>query len=154
MRIHRLLPFAGLLLLLSCEKTDYSDTPYGIVNLTLYLGDKDKDLNNVYASKIITPNDVNTSQNEYAGFGGIIVYHHSDGSFRAYDISCPYEVNANTTIKADEERLTATCPKCGSKYDLENFGVPISGPSSENPKNKFLRSYRVIQSGNILSVRN
>lgn len=154
MRINRLLLLVGILCLLSCGKTEYSDIPYTRVSLTLYLGDKDRTLNDVYANKIITHKEINTSQNESAGFGGVMVYHHSSLLFLAYDIACPYEINANTTIAVDDGGLTATCPKCGSVYDLETYGNPVSGPSTESPGKKRLRQYSVIQSGDILRVTN
>lgn len=154
MRISRLLSFVCILCLLSCGKEEYSDIPSTPVNITLYLGDKDKELNAILAHKIITKNDINTSQREYAGFGGVLVYHHSNGTFQAFDIACPYEIKANTTIKVDPEGITATCPKCGSKFDLESFGGPISGPSVDNPGRKRLRPYIASQSGNIIRITN
>ena len=147
--------FVFILVLLSCGKTEQPDIPSRPVNLTIHLGDKDKELNSILASKIYTEKDINTSLNERAGFGGVLVYHSSNG-FLAFDAACPYEIDQNTRIKVDSNAITATCPKCGSTYSLDAGGVPISGPSSEYPERKRLRQfYNVAQlSGNKIQVWN
>lgn len=158
MKINRWLCLLCILCFLSCAKTEYSDIPLRPVNLTLYLGDKDKELNSVLAHKIYTKKNINASQMEAVGFGGVLVFHSSSGSnpFLAYDIACPYEINASITVQVDPSGMTATCPKCGSQYDLVYFGRPLSGPSAENPERKHLRAYNPIysQSENKLYISN
>lgn len=151
-KLNRLVFLVITLLILGCGKTEYSDVPSGFVNLTLYLGDKDKELNAVLSYKIFTHENINTSQREAAGFGGVIVYHSVNG-FVAFDIACPYEVNAKTTIIVNPDNLTASCPKCESKYSLD-FGAPMSGPSTENPERKRLRPYKVMKTGDKIYIGN
>ncbi|MDD2436195.1 MAG: (2Fe-2S)-binding protein [Massilibacteroides sp.] len=152
--INRLFPIIASFIFLSCGELEDSDIPSTYVNLTLDLTYEDKELNTVTAHKIYTTKDINTSQQEAVGFGGIIVYHSTLNGYVAYDIACPYELNANTVVTAEEFSLTATCPKCGSVYDLENGGRPLSGPSAENPGRKRLRIYSTTKVGNKIYVSN
>lgn len=140
MKINRFSILIISLVLFACGKTAYSDIPSYRVSLTLDLMFKDKELNSVLAHKIYTEQDINKAQNEYVGFGGVLVYHSVNG-FLAFDAACPYEVDRNTRIRVDESGLSATCPKCGSQYSLEAGGAPVSGPSTENPDRKRLRQY-------------
>ncbi|MDD4514858.1 hypothetical protein [Massilibacteroides sp.] len=143
------------LFLFSCGDSEYSDIPYSLVNLTLHLSDTDKELNTMTAHKIYTKNDINTSLKEAVGFGGVVVYHssYSSGTYKAYDIACPYELKQDVVINIEPYSSTGTCPICGSAYDLES-GAPISGPSSENPKGKRLRIYSTMVSGDKIYVGN
>lgn len=155
MKIKRFPFFVFILVLLSCGKTEQPDIPSWPVNLTIHLGDVDKELNSVLAHKIFTTNDINTSLNERVGFGGVLVYHSSNG-FLAYDAACPYEINKDIRIKVDDNAITATCPKCGSTYSLDAGGAPVSGPSSENPERKRLRQFYNVASisGNKIQIWN
>lgn len=155
MKTNRPILLLFALLLLSCGKTEYSDIPSRPVSLTLDLTFKDKELNSVLAHRIYTINDINTSQREYVGFGGVLVYHSSVG-FVAFDAACPYEVDPNTRVQVDSTGISATCPKCGSTYSLEAGGAPISGPSTENPERKRLRQFHNIATlaGNKIHISN
>lgn len=154
MKTNRLFFLIPISFLLACGSTEYSDIPSTPVNLTLYLSDKDKELNSVTAHKIYTKKNINTSQQEYAGFGGVVVYHTTQiNVYNAYDISCPYETKQDVVINIEQFSTTATCPNCGSVFNLEN-GAPISGPSAENPGRKRLRIYSTILSGDKIYVRN
>lgn len=153
MRIYRLAYLIAGLFFLACGETEYSDIPSLRVYLELDLNYEDKDLNSTGANKIFTHNNINASR-EYAGFGGVIVYNSPFGGFRAYDIACPHERQKNITVKADGLSETVVCPQCGSKYSLET-GHPIEGPSSDNPKGKFLRLYNTTPvSGGKFTVQN
>jgi nitrite reductase/ring-hydroxylating ferredoxin subunit len=80
------------------------------------------------------------------GYGGVYVYY--NGSYYlACDGACPYEADANIIV--EEEGGVATCPECGSKYNLIDGGSLMSGPSSES-----LRVYNVYVSGNYLYITN
>ncbi len=155
MKTNRLACLIFALFLLACGKDEYSDIPNAYVNLTLDLTFEDRELNAMMAHKIYTKENVNTSQREAVGFGGVVVYHSSytQGVFHAYDIACPHESKQNITINIEPYSGTGMCPVCKSVYDLET-GSPISGPSSENPTGKHLRAYRIISSGNKIHISN
>jgi nitrite reductase/ring-hydroxylating ferredoxin subunit len=154
MKFNRLFFIVAFLVLLSCGELEDSDIPSAYVYLVLDLTYEDKALNTVTAHKIYTEKDINTSQQEAVGFGGVIVYHSTLNGYVAYDIACPYELNAKTVVEAEDLSLTATCPKCGSVYDLENGGAPQSGPSAEKPGRKRLRIYSTTKVGDKIYVRN
>ena len=50
----------------------------------------------------------------------------------AYDLVCPhcYETSAITRPVAFDGETQMTCPRCGSSYDLNNGGMPVSGPAT------------------------
>lgn len=153
MKSNRLFPILAFFILLSCGKLEESDIPSTMVNLTLDLTYADKELLTITAHKVYTTKDINTSASEAVGFGGVMVYHSTTG-YVAFDIACPYELKSSIVVKAEDLSLTATCPKCGSVYDLENYGTPVSGPSADNPARKRLRLYNTGISGNKIYVRN
>jgi nitrite reductase/ring-hydroxylating ferredoxin subunit len=109
-----------LLCAVGCTKVEEARIPYCPVYLELDLTFNDKILTSPNSHKIY-------SSREYAmdglGFGGIIVYYSPFGSYLAYDIACPYEVDASIVVSVDESGLYAVCPVCGSKYELTH-GYP------------------------------
>jgi nitrite reductase/ring-hydroxylating ferredoxin subunit len=149
----RLLYCLLALALNSCDETYTSSIPYSQVYLELDLTFEDKDLASLSAYKIYTSGNINQSV-EKTGFGGVLVYHGISGAgtdaYYAFDTACPHEANRSVTVEVDGEHLHATCPECGSKYDLLfGLGNPVSGPAREE-----LRSYQVVLSGNKIYVRN
>ena len=50
----------------------------------------------------------------------------------AYDLVCPhcYETSAITRPVSFDGETQMTCPRCGSSYDLNNGGMPVSGPAT------------------------
>jgi len=80
------------------------------------------------------------------GYGGVYVYYNG-AYYLACDAACPYEADADIIV--EEEGGIATCPECGSKYNLIDGGSLISGPSSES-----LRVYSAQLSGNYLYITN
>lgn len=62
------------------------------------------------------------------GFGGIIVSHHIEGEYYAYDATCTHEISQSCHI--EPEGLIATCPCCNSKYTLFYSAFPVEGPAS------------------------
>ena len=113
----RILMFCCILLShLSC--TDEYDNPIPVapVYLNLDLTFKDKELKAVPSYKEYTDKNINLTLGERRGYGGVLVVHTMLGEYKAFDRSCPNEVQAGITVEVDSEVLYATCPKCGSKY--------------------------------------
>ena len=88
------------------------------------------------------------------GYAGIILgksvfSEAGDNNYVAYDAACPVEANATVSVKLKNDGFgTATCPKCGTKYNLSNNAYP-EGVGSE-----YLKSYPVIVNGTRLIVSN
>lgn len=86
------------------------------------------------------------TQNQYIGYSGLIVVHGLDDNFYAFDLCCPHEHQRDTRVECS--MISATCPKCGSTFDIGfGTGMPSDGPS-EYP----LRRYTVTQSGYNLHI--
>jgi predicted RNA-binding Zn-ribbon protein involved in translation (DUF1610 family) len=143
-KISILVIFLFSCLAFSCDNEVYSPIPYAPVKITLDLTFEDHELNAVLACKTFTEND--RYAKDRIGFGGILVVNgigsNSQVNIYAYDMACPVEVNRNVKIKPDDTGLTATCPKCGTVYNIAyGRGNPVSG-------NKFLlRAYPVSPTG-------
>ena len=81
------------------------------------------------------------------GYGGIVVVY-TGYSYNAFDVTCPYEVSLDCRIEASD--VLATCPCCGTKYNLMDGSVfTETGPGTEP-----LKPYRVNTSGNYLYITN
>lgn len=86
----------------------------------------------------------------YVGFGGLILGHSTFGNYYAFDLACPVEANAKTLLQLSKDKPgKATCPQCGTVYDLNSGGFPESGAGKER-----LATYRIQQNGTKLSVQN
>ena len=50
----------------------------------------------------------------------------------AYDLVCPHcdQTASITRPVAFDGETQMTCPRCGSSYDLNNGGMPVSGPAT------------------------
>lgn len=139
-----ILLLAGLAL--SCSKTYESSIPYRQVNLQINLTFEDKELKNLQAYKLFTQGRY---AGELTGFGGVLVYHGTDGYY-AFDAACPYEADRNITVGVDDHGIYAVCPKCHSRYELlYGFGNPVSGPAQYG-----LKKYQVWVNGNEIRVKN
>ena len=92
----------------------------------------------------ITPNIPETN---YTGYGGILVYTGFDGSYYAFDLSCPYEHKQTTRIKPNDLGQ-AVCDSCGTVFNIGyGNGDPSSGVAKET-----LRRYKTNLSGDILYI--
>ena len=121
----------------SCEDELYSPIPLAPVNFKLSLNGGDEELNGALSYKIFTQKRLETDR---LGYGGLLVINAVGANIlnlKAYDLSCPVEVDPNTKIKPDEDGIKATCPKCGAVYNISSNGIPISG--SKHP----LKQYKV-----------
>lgn len=125
----------------ACSKIENNTIPFYPVYLELDLTYEDKDLNNLFSSKIYTSKNINSAV-EKAGFGGVLIFHGEDigyGAYQAYDIACPNEASASTVVHVDDTGIHAICPVCGSKYELTGSGFPTQGSPSKHK----LQSYTV-----------
>ena len=111
--------------------------------------------------RIITPEGRYTDFNPSAigatdyryGLGGLIVGVTYTGDPVAYDLSCP-------TCDRQSHRLTvsgdgyATCEKCGTRYDLNNYGTIFSTLEPKPDNLRPLYRYRIIYNGVSINVFN
>lgn len=82
------------------------------------------------------------------GYGGIVIYRTLEGKAVAFDLACPVEVSREVLVNV--ESIYATCPICGSKFDLSyGIGAPCEGPAKET-----LRHYNCIDDGSQIRVSN
>jgi Rieske Fe-S protein len=105
--------------------------------------------------KIVYPNgvdsDLGVGKSIYisGGYRGIVVYRLGTDQFMAYERACTFDSdNTTAIIKVDPSGVSATCPVCGSKYELV-YGYPIKGPA-KNP----LLQYQATYDGNNLLISN
>jgi hypothetical protein len=130
----------------SCKEEIYSTIPSAPVNLTLDLKFLDNSLNAVFAYEVFAFDKPRVATDRL-GFGGILVINGVGSNpdpvnLYAYDLACPVEVSRNALVVPNDEGK-ATCPKCGAVYNIAyGYGTPESGTKL------FLRSYRVVPSGN------
>lgn len=77
---------------------------------------------------------IDTRDNGYpVGYAGIIVGKSSfpdmnnRDQYFAYDRACQVEGARRTPVVIVEGTATAECPQCHARYDLNNYGIPLSG---------------------------
>jgi hypothetical protein len=135
--------------LASCNDNTQSSIPdfpvYLALNLTsTYPTFKNSSNKSLIFIKGVTPNIVD---NNYTGYGGILVYTGFDGSYYAFDLSCPYEHKQTTRIKPNDLGQ-AICDSCGSVFNIGyGNGDPSSGPAKE-----ILKHYKTNFSGDYLYI--
>lgn len=78
------------------------------------------------------------------GYGGVLIYRDMDEKIHACDLACPVE--ASRSILVNVKMPFATCPSCGSKFDLTfGFAAPCEGPAKET-----LKQYNAIDNGSAI----
>lgn len=149
----------GLLALqfVSCDDTYKSSIPDFPVQLELNLTSTYPTFKNSHLHYILFTNRINVT--DRIGYGGILVFTGFDGSYYAFDMSCPYEANKDIlvypdSIKKDSGKeyvsnsFQVNCEKCGSVFDISyGIGNPTSGPAKET-----LRRYKTNLSGDVLYI--
>ncbi|NDW12602.1 hypothetical protein D0T50_06820 [Bacteroides sp. 214] len=84
------------------------------------------------------------------GYGGLIIGRSIYGDYIAYDAACPVEADRKVSVTVIEDGIgRATCPKCGTRYNLSGGGHPEEGGGTE-----YLKRYTVSVSGTTLKVTN
>lgn len=121
-----------ILLACSCSKFEESDIPYARVYLEIDLRYNDKDLVGLYNHKSIT---TARTAGEMTGFAGVLVVcgidSYGNTTYFAFDLCCPHEAKRNIIIEPNNTG-TATCPECGTEYDIAAYGgtgTPTKGVS-------------------------
>ena len=84
---------------------------------------------------------------ERIGYGGILVYTGFDGTYYAFDMSCPYE-HSSTVRVYPNDLGQVVCEGCGSVFDI---GYGIGNPSSGKAK-EILKRYHTSLSGDVLYI--
>ncbi len=131
---------------LSCTKVQEQRFVLQSIYLILDLNARDKELVGTYNFKEITaPRTASEVMSKpYIGVLVISGLNSITGeeTYYAFDLRCPYESNNKTKIQADPEKNGyASCPACGSKYDLRTgIGFPTG---DEGPSTYQLTSYPV-----------
>ena len=65
---------------------------------------------------------------ELVGHNGLLIYKNPyTGEFKVYDLKCPMcdRKKQNTSVQMDQT-VTATCPKCGTSYNLCGVGHAVN----------------------------
>jgi hypothetical protein len=72
------------------------------------------------------------------GYGGLIIGDSYYNGYCAFDAACPVEASRDIIVELTTDGLGyAVCPKCKTKYDLNNYGAP-NGVGTE-----YLKHYNV-----------
>ncbi|MBO4804876.1 MAG: hypothetical protein J5554_02410 [Paludibacteraceae bacterium] len=141
LRRHQLLL---LLLLTICSCTELEEKS-SIPDHEVYI----KTFGNDYTTLRIAGNSISyiPSQNSVYptnfrfGFGGVLIYRDMEDKIHACDLACPVEATRNILVEV--KMPFATCPSCGSKFDLTfGFASPCEGPAKET-----LKKYNAIDNG-------
>lgn len=139
-----------VLLAVACKKSKninndpINDVP---VNLTINMA-----LNN-YSHLL----NVGTHVFEEGGVRGVVIVHHTDDNYYAFDRNCSYQPsNTCSKIEVDSSVLIFRCGEskngsfqkcCDSKFLMD--GEVFNGPATFG-----LKRYQVIRSGNLLNIKN
>ena len=102
----------------SCGDDYHSNIPFALVDFQINL-DIDKELIGGY--KVF---EKPRNATDKIGYGGLLVIDLLT-EYKAYDLACPNEASRAVRIVPNSDRQ-AVCPKCNSKFDLQN-GFVISG---------------------------
>ena len=83
---------------------------------------------------------------EFVGYGGVLVINTISEGYRAFDLACAEEAVSSIRVQVDDNGLYATCPVCGTIYEVGDNGTGWA-TNSANPK-LHLRRYTVTERGN------
>lgn len=84
----------------------------------------------------------------HAGFGGVIVYCETPGTYYAYDAACTHEISNSCTLNI--EGALGTCSCCESKYVFTGTAYPVEGQATAP-----LKQYKVsFAGGNSIRIYN
>lgn len=94
------------------------------------------------------------------GYMGVVVFINGGGEYVAYDLCCPHCYTNGLRKGSPDHGLKAltidgfyaTCPICGSQYDLTGYGTPVGG--SKGGEGIFLRKFSAYYSNHHLSIHN
>lgn len=91
-----------------------------------------------------------------AGYRGIVVfrqaYEGKPSDCIAFDLTCTHDsCKYQYTVDIEEFGILATCPHCGTIYDLMNYALPAGGNETAF---RPLRDYRTFYDGRYVTVEN
>ncbi|MBQ9201280.1 MAG: hypothetical protein IJ154_02755 [Bacteroidales bacterium] len=87
---------------------------------------------------------------DQTGFGGVMLVCAFDGTYHAFDLSCPVEASATVRVGKPDDMLRVECPSCGELYDCSfGLGTPTRGIADEP-----LKRYAVSLSGGTVYIHN
>ena len=87
---------------------------------------------------------------ELVGHNGLLIYKNPyTGEYKVYDLKCPMceRKKQNTSVQMDET-VTATCPKCGTSYNLCGVGHAVNSMVTD----AWLESYDFRIEGNTMYI--
>lgn len=74
------------------------------------------------------PTNFQYSTLSYTGYGGLLLVADLENLPLVYDLACPVERKRTVRVTYDRDTQLATCPKCGSEFNVcEHNGSPVSG---------------------------
>ncbi len=80
------------------------------------------------SSAVQRPSNFHYNDMSATGFGGLLLVANLENMPLLYDLACPVERKQSVRVVYDRDTQIATCPECGSQYNVcEHFGSPISG---------------------------
>jgi len=82
------------------------------------------------------------------GINGIIIFRLGDKEFNAFERTCPHKPSGNCVVEFDDVELFASCPCCGSEFDL------IYGGLRKGPAKRPLKQYNTSVTDFWLHIRN
>jgi len=142
-------PVIALLIVLSCNKNTANSDPIADVPVNLTI--------NMALPSYTHLLDPGTFVFENGGIKGVVVVHHTDDQFYAFDRSCSFQPNnACSKIEVDSTVLVFRCGEtkaagfekcCDSRFFM-------NGQVLDGPANFGLKHYQVIKSGNLLNIKN
>lgn len=140
-----LLLFIMFTLLSGCDDSSISPIPDYPVSLQLNLTTTYPTFRNSINQYLLFQKPV--FQTDRIGYGGILVYTGFDGTYYAWDLSCPYEAKPDIRVHPNQQGQ-AVCDSCKSVFDI---GFGIGNPSSGPAKN-LLKRYKANLSGDVLYI--
>lgn len=106
--------------------------------------------------------DAISAKSFYYGLGGLIIgtsfstNSHGSNDIVAYDLACPNCDRSERRLSIDHSTGLATCSRCKTQYDLNNYGSIsyFDEESSTVSKPRGLYRYRISYDGNMVRVYN
>ena len=83
------------------------------------------------------------------GVNGILLFRLQDREFNAFDRTCSFQPSKHCAVEFDETELKASCPCCGSEFELF-----YSGGVQKGPAKRPLKQYQTTIQGNMLRITN
>lgn len=139
----------AFLLLNSCSKNNINTDPIADVPVNITI--------NMALPSYVHLLDPATFVYEPGGVKGVVVVHHTDDQYYAFDRNCSYQPNSSCSkIEVDSSVLIFRCGSttdsgfvkcCDSKFWMD--GQVFNGPATFG-----LKHYQVIKTGNVLNIKN